>query len=58
MVTFENMVLDQDDNNEKCRNGLKIREHPLKFRNSFTDDIKDFDEEIKHLETQTGNFHK
>ena len=25
MFTFENMVLDQNESNEKCRNGLKIR---------------------------------
>ena len=39
MYTFENMVLDQNESNEKCRNGLKIRQHPKKFRDTFKDDV-------------------
>ena len=53
---FENMVLDQNESNEKCRNGLKIRQHPKKFRETFKDDVQDYDEEIKQLESQTNKF--
>jgi len=58
MVTFETMLKDTKAKNDKCRNGLKPRQHNSKFNQVFLSDNYDFETEIKQLENQTNHFHK
>ena len=50
MVTFENLLKSQGDKNDQCRNGLKIRHHRADYQNIFSDEVEDFEDDIKQLE--------
>lgn len=47
MVAFEETLKDENEKNDLCRNGLKMRHHPEKFRKEFGSGIVDFEVELK-----------
>jgi len=58
MVTFEDMLKSQGGHYDLCRNGLKVRHHPINSQEIFGDEVEDFEEDIKILERQTGQWNK
>ena len=54
MFSFEDLVKGAQNNNAKCRNGLKMNQHSDKtMHRRITTNIKDYETEIKTMEERS-----